>query len=61
MGWNFRKSFKLGKHAKVNVGKKGISTSFKFGNLTINPKRKKYTVRTPIKGLFYTGSLKKKK
>ena len=39
MGLRVRKSIKLGKHIKLNVGKNGVSTSIKVGNVTHNSKR----------------------
>lgn len=39
MGLRVRKSIKLGKHVKLNVGKNGVSTSIKVGNVTHNSKR----------------------
>ena len=39
MGLSFRKTINLGKHVKVNIGKKGVSTSVKVGNVTYNTKR----------------------
>lgn len=38
MGFQFHKKFKLGKHAWINVGKKGLSGSFKIGPFTFNTK-----------------------
>lgn len=39
MGLRVRKSIKIGKHLKLNVGKNGVSTSIKVGNVTHNSKR----------------------
>ena len=38
MGLSFRKTINLGKHVKLNIGKKGVSTSVKVGNVTYNTK-----------------------
>lgn len=39
MGFRVRKSIKIGKHVKLNIGKNGVSTSVKIGNVTHNSKR----------------------
>lgn len=39
MGFNFRKSIKIGKNIKLNISKSGVSTSVKVGNVTHNSKR----------------------
>ncbi|WP_455542395.1 DUF4236 domain-containing protein [Intestinibacter sp.] len=39
MGFNIRKSIKLGKNLKLNISKSGVSTSVKVGNVTVNSKR----------------------
>ena len=39
MGFNFRKSIKIGKNLKLNISKSGVSTSVKVGNVTHNSKR----------------------
>lgn len=39
MGLSFRKTINLGKHVKINLSKKGVSTSVKVGNITYNTKR----------------------
>lgn len=61
MGFRYRKSFNLGKFLRINMSKSGISTSFKIGRATINPKKNRVTIKTPIKGLSYVKKLKKKK
>lgn len=40
MGFQFHKKIKLGKHAWINIGKKGASGSFKIGPITFNTKGK---------------------
>ena len=44
-----------GKHVKVTVGTKGIHTSIKLGPITYKPSSGRYSIKTPIKGLKYTG------
>ena len=39
MGLRVRKSIKIGKHVKLNIGKNGVSTNVKIGNVTHNSKR----------------------
>ena len=60
MGFNYRRRIKICKGVHINVGKKGISTSYKIGNVTVNPKRNRITARTPIKGLSYTTTITNK-
>lgn len=50
MGWNFRKSIKIGP-ARVNLSKSGIGYSFGFGGLryTKSPKKRKSAQKTSIK------------
>lgn len=56
MGFRIRKSMSLGKGVRVNFGKKGISTSIKIGNTTINSKGRVTTRLAP--GVSYTTDLK---
>ncbi|MBW3077731.1 DUF4236 domain-containing protein [Bifidobacterium simiiventris] len=59
MGFLFRKSKSLGKGVRLNLGKKGVSVSVKFGNTTVNSKGRVTTRLAP--GVSYTTSLKKKR
>ncbi|MBQ4164032.1 MAG: DUF4236 domain-containing protein [Turicibacter sp.] len=59
MGLRFRKRVKLCKGVYLNFGKKGMSTSFKIGNTTINSKGR-VTTSIPGTGLSYVTNLKKK-
>lgn len=59
MGLSFRKRINLGKHIKINVGKRGISTSIKIGNINYNTKR---SISTNLgNGITYRVSKKAKK
>ena len=46
-----------GKHVKFNLSKSGVTTSLKFGPITINPQRNTYFIRTGIPGLSFRGKL----
>ena len=43
------------KHVRVTVGTKGIHASIKIGPITYKPGSGKYSIKTPIGGLKYTG------
>lgn len=60
MGLRFNKRIKIAKGIHVNVGKKGISTSVKVGNVTYNS-RGRVTASIPGTGISYSKSLKGKK
>lgn len=55
MGFRVNKRIKLCKGVSLNVGKKGISTSVKIGNTTINSKGRVTTRIAP--GVSYTTNL----
>lgn len=59
MGLRFNKRIKIAKGLYVNVGKKGISTSVKVGNVTYNS-RGRVTASIPGTGISYSKSLKAK-
>ena len=57
MGVKFRKSISLGKHAKINIGKKsvGVSLGGKYGGISTNSKTgTRYRTSVPGTGLSYT-------
>ncbi len=56
MPWRFRKSIKLGKHARINVGKRGVSltTGTKGFHQTIGHGKTRTTVGLPGTGISYT-------
>lgn len=56
MGINFRKRIKIAKGVYLNVGKKGVSTSFGVKGLTVNSKGK-VTASLPGTGLSYSANL----
>lgn len=56
MGFRVNKRIKICKGVTLNVGKKGISTSVKIGNTTINSKGRVSTRIAP--GISYTTNLK---
>jgi hypothetical protein len=51
MGWRVRRSIRVGKGYRINLSKRGISTSTKLGPVTINSRRGT-TIRV-AKGLSY--------
>lgn len=55
MGFRMRKSISLGKGVRVNVSKRGLSTSVKIGNTTLNTRGKAATRLAP--GVSYETSL----
>ena len=55
MGFRMRKSISLGKGVRVNVSKRGLSTSVKIGNTTLNTRGKATTRLAP--GVSYETSL----
>lgn len=62
MGWNFRKSFKVLPGVRINIGKKGVSTSIgtRGAKVTINSKgQTRFTAGIPGTGLSYTTRLDK--
>jgi hypothetical protein len=61
MGINFRKSIKINKHNKINVGKKGISmtTGVPGFHITKNKSGISVTIGLPGTGLSYTKKIKK--
>ena len=63
MGFNFRKSIKLGKHIRLNVGKNGVGVSVGGKVLRLNRSatgKTSATVRIPGTGISYTHDLDKK-
>lgn len=64
VAWKFRRSFTILPGIRLNLGKTGHSWTFGSGafKTTVNPKRRTTTrtVRTPIKGLFFTKTTKRK-
>lgn len=63
MGFNFRKSIKIGKHIRLNVGKNGVGVSVGGKVLRLNRSAKgktSATVRIPGTGISYTHDLDKK-
>lgn len=64
MGFRFRKSIKIAKGVRLNVGKKsvGLSVGGKGARVSVNSKgRKSATVGIPGTGLSYTANLNSKK
>lgn len=61
MGWRFRKSFKVLPDVRLNVRKKGISTSIgpKGAKVNIGPNGTRFTASIPGTGLSYTTRLDK--
>ena len=61
MGWRFRKSFKVAPSVRLNVSKKGISTSIgpKGAKINIGPSGTRFTASIPGTGLSYTTRLDK--
>ena len=62
MGWRFRKSFKVAPGVRLNVSKKGISTSIgptKGAKINIGPNGTRFTASIPGTGLSYTTRLDK--
>ena len=57
MKLRIRRRVNLGKHVHFNLSKSGISTSFSFFGITVNPKRNRYHVNLPIVGLYLDGKL----
>ena len=57
---NYRKRISLGKHVKANISKSGISLSTKVGPISLNSKKGITSIKTPIKGLTYRPSKKKR-
>lgn len=63
MGLRFRKSFKISKGVKVNLGKKsvGVSIGNKYAGVNINSKNGVNTrISVPKTGISYTNKLNKK-
>ena len=63
MGFNFRKSIKIGKHIRLNVGKNGVGVSVGGKVLRLNRSatgKTSATVRIPGTGISYTHDLDKK-
>ena len=58
MAFRFNKRIKIAKGLHLNVGKKGLSTSVKIGNTTINSKGR-MTTSIPGTGLSYSTNLNK--
>lgn len=59
MGWHFRKSFKIVRGVKINIGKNGVSSVSIGGRgtrLTIGKKKTTTTVGIPNTGLSYSTS-----
>lgn len=52
MGWQYRRSFGLGRRGRVNLSKSGLSVSRRFGPLSVNS-RGRASLRLS-KGLRYT-------
>lgn len=64
MGFRFRKSFKLGKGVRLNVGKKsvGVSVGTKGARVSANSKgRKTATIGLPGTGASYSVNLNSKR
>lgn len=57
MGLRINRRVNIGKGVNLNIGKRGISTSFKAGKATYNS-RGRLTIGTGIKGVSYTTNLK---
>ena len=63
MGFNFRKSIKIGKFLRINLSKNGVGFSLGNKYLRLNRSAKgknSATVRLPGTGLSYTHDLDKK-
>lgn len=56
MGLNFKKRVKIGNGVNLNLSKKGVSTSFKAGNTTLNT-RGRMTTSAPGTGLSYSSNI----
>ena len=52
MGFRVNRRISLGKNVRVNIGKRGVSTSVKMGPVTVNSRGRK-TVHV-AKGVSYT-------
>lgn len=63
MGFNFRKSIKLGKGTKLNLSKSGIglSTGTKGFRVSKGPRGSKVTAGIPGTGIYYTKNIGSKK
>ncbi len=58
MGFRFRKSFSLGKGIRLNLGKTGLSTSFRIPGVSLNVSKRgiRPTVGLPGTGISYSPS-----
>ncbi|VVE49805.1 hypothetical protein PEP31012_04641 [Pandoraea eparura] len=56
MGWGFRKSFKIAPGVRINVSKKGVSTSVGVKGFTVNS-RGRITTSIPGTGIRHTTTL----
>jgi hypothetical protein len=63
MGFRFRKSFRVGKHARINLSKSGIGASVgvKGVRVGVGPRGKRTTLTVPGTGISYTKQTGKKK
>lgn len=59
MGFRVNRRISLGKNVRVNIGKRGVSTSVKMGPVTVNSRGRK-TVHV-AKGVSYTINPKTKR
>lgn len=58
MGFKFKKRISfLGGLINFNFSKNGVSTSYKVGPMTVNPKRNKITTNAPIKGIYHESKI----
>jgi|KBSSwiStaDraftv2_1062776.scaffolds.fasta_scaffold40294_2 hypothetical protein len=56
MGWQFRRSFRLGPGVRLNLGKRNASVSFgvKGAHYTTGTRGRRVTIGLPGTGLYYT-------
>jgi hypothetical protein len=56
MGWQFRRSFRLGPGVRLNLGKRSASVSFgvRGAHYTTGTRGRRVTVGLPGTGLYYT-------
>ena len=59
MNWGFRKRFKLGP-LSLNLSKRGISASGKFGRISTNTRTRRLRVALPFGGWWHSRSLSRR-
>ena len=62
MGWQFRRSFRLGPGVRLNLGKKSASVSFgvKGAHYTTGTRGRRVTVGLPGTGLYFTQKVQRR-